>query len=74
MDKYHITKTDDNWKLTKVGNERATLTGETKTETIEKMRGFMKDKVGSVVIHKENGQIQEERTYQRENDPTKSKG
>ena len=34
----------------------------------------MKDKVGSIIIHKENGQIQEERTYQKENDPTKSKG
>lgn len=38
------------------------------------MRDFMSDKVGSVKIHKENGKIQEERTYQRKNGPTKTKG
>jgi hypothetical protein len=29
---------------------------------------------GSVKIHKENGQIQEERTYPRSADPSESKG
>lgn len=74
MDNYDITKGDKGWKLTKKGNERATKTAETKKEIIQQTRGFMADKVGSVKIHKENGQIQEERTYQRRNDPRKTKG
>jgi len=31
----------------------------------------MNDKIGSVKIHKEDGKFQEERTYQRKNDPRK---
>ena len=34
----------------------------------------MSDKVASVKIHKEDGKLQEERTYQRKDDPRKSKG
>jgi hypothetical protein len=38
------------------------------------MREYMSNKIGSVKIHKEDGKFQEERTYQRKNDPKKSKG
>lgn len=74
MDKYHITKEDDKWKLTRTDADRASKTADTKKEIIEKTREFMQDKTGSVRIHKENGVIQEERTYHRKNDPTKTKG
>ena len=74
MDNYHITKKGDNWQLKKEGNDRVTLTAETKAETIQKMRDFMQDHTGSVKIHKSNGVIQEERTYPRAADPVKSKG
>lgn len=74
MDNYHITKNGDKWKLTKQGAERATKTADTKQEIIKKTREFMEDKTGSVKIHKENGKIQEERTYQRKDDPAKSRG
>ena len=74
MDNYHITKKDDKWALTKEGNERASKTAATKQELIDATRDFMSDKIGSVKIHKGDGKIQEERTYQRKNDPKKSKG
>ena len=74
MDNYHITKDKDKWKFKKQGNEKATSTAETKEEMITKMREFMSDKTGSVKIHKEDGKIQEERTYQRKDDPFSSKG
>lgn len=74
MDNYHLTKKNNKWNLTKEGNERASLSGGTKEEAIQQTRKFMSNKVGSVKIHKENGQIQEERTYQRKNDPSKSEG
>jgi hypothetical protein len=43
-------------------------------EIIQQTREHMADKTGSVKIHKENGQFQEERTYQRKDDPRKTKG
>jgi hypothetical protein len=74
MKNYHITKDSDGWKLKGQGAERATIRADTKVEIVQKTSVFMSDKVGSVKIHKEDGRIQEERTYQRKDDPTKSKG
>jgi len=74
MDKYNITKDGDKWKLQKEGNERPSKTATTKAELIKEMRDYMTDKTGSVKIHKEDGRFQEERTYQRKDDPRKSKG
>ena len=74
MDNYHVTKDGKKWKLTKEGAERASKTGDTKKELIDKTRDYMADKTGSVKIHKEDGRIQEERTYHRKDDPRKSKG
>lgn len=74
MDNYHITKNGDQWQFKKEGADRALKNSDTKAEAIKNMRQHMSNKVGSVKIHKENGQFQEERTYQRKNDPTKSKG
>jgi hypothetical protein len=74
MDNYHITKDGDKWKFQKEGNQRPSKTADTKQEIIKQMRDFMNDKTGSVKIHKKDGLIQEERTYQRKDDPSKSKG
>lgn len=74
MDNYHITKDESKWKLTKEGNQRPSKTSETKQDIINQTRDFMKDKTASVKIHKENGRFQEERTYQRKDDPRKSPG
>jgi Uncharacterized protein conserved in bacteria (DUF2188) len=74
MDKYDITKKGDDWQLKKQGADRAIKKSETKEEAVQHMRDFMSDKVGSVRIHKQDGKIQEERTYQRKDDPKKSKG
>lgn len=74
MDKYHVTKAGNKWKLTKERAQRASKTAETKKEIIKHTQDFMKDKTATVKIHKENGRIQEERTYQRKDDPHKSKG
>lgn len=74
MDRYHVTKKGDEWRFEKEYSNRALKKADTKAEVVQEMRVFMKDKVGSVKIHKANGVIQEERTYQRVNDPRKSKG
>lgn len=74
MENYHITKDGKKWKLQKEGNQRPSKTADTKEAIVKQMRTFMSDKTGSVKIHKQNGRIQEERTYQRKDDPHKSKG
>jgi len=74
MDNYHVTKKGNKWNLTKEGNQRASRTADTKNEIIKETQEFMKDRTGSVKIHKEGGGFQEERTYQRKDDPRRSKG
>jgi hypothetical protein len=62
---YHLTKgSDGDWKGTLVGARRPSVSAETKAEglerTVEIARGAG---LSQVVIHKEDGIIQSERTY-----------
>lgn len=74
MDNYHITKNDKGWALTKQDAERASKTAATKAEITKLASEFLAGKTASLKIHKEDGTIQEERTFPRSADPTKSKG
>lgn len=74
MDNYHITTTSDGWELKKEGAARASKTAATKAEIVEVASGFLQGRTASLKIHKEDGTIQEERTYPRSADPSRSKG
>lgn len=74
MDRYHLKKDGDLWKLAKREAERATLTSDTKEDALQKSMEFMNNHGGSMLIHKEDGQFQEERTYPRSAAPRKSPG
>jgi hypothetical protein len=74
MDNYHITKTDKGWALTKEGAQRASKAASTKAEITALASEFLQGKTASLKIHKEDGTIQEERTFPRGADPRKSKG
>lgn len=74
LQRYHLQKKNDQWRLRKAGSNRSLLKADTKENAILEMRGYMKTHEGSVRIHKANGQIQEERTYSRGKDPRWSKG
>lgn len=74
MKNYHISKVDGGWQLKAEGADRATRCADTKKEIVNITSDFMAGKVGSVKIHKIDGQFQEERTYQRRDDPKKSRG
>lgn len=74
MDNYHIVKDSGHWALKKEGATQATYTASTKEEIIRKTQEFMKNKTASVKIHKEDGTIQEERTYPRSADPHRTPG
>jgi hypothetical protein len=74
MDNYHVSKSGDGWELKKQGASRASITASTKAEIVQLASVFLDGKTASLKIHKEDGTIQEERTYPRSDDPVKSKG
>lgn len=75
MKNYHLTKDDDQWKLKQEGSKRSSEVYDTKSDALKNAPNFVRDHGGgSLKIHKENGRIQEERTYPRSADPKKTKG
>ncbi|MBE9465532.1 DUF2188 domain-containing protein [Dyadobacter subterraneus] len=76
MKNYHLTKDRESWKLQRENTSRATanFSGSSKEEAIRKSAEILSDSNSSLKIHKMDGRIQEERTYPRSADPTKSKG
>jgi hypothetical protein len=70
---YDVIAGDKVWKGIARGGERASVVTKTKEEAISKTTSIAKKNGPSqVVIRKENGKIQSERTYG--NDPKISKG
>ena len=63
LQRYHLERKNDAWRLRKAGSNRAVVKADTKDLAILEMRGYMKTREGSVRIHKANGRIQEDRTY-----------
>lgn len=72
---YHVTKTEKGWHGKKEGGERASITGDTKEEVLRRTIEIAKKQGdSSVVIHKQDGKIQEERTYPNSSDPFPPEG
>ncbi len=72
---YHVTKTDDGWKGKLEKGNRASVKGKTKQEVVKKTIEIAKKQGNSSVkIHKQDGKIQEERTYPKGTDPFPPKG
>lgn len=76
MKRMDIVKKGDEWKAESGGRTVPGTKAPTKAESIRNTAAKARaasDPI-SVRIHKENGRIQEERTYPRSADPRKSKG
>lgn len=72
---YHVTKTEQGWQGKAENAQRASVTGQTKAEVKQKTIEIAKSQgKTSVKIHKENGKIQEERTYPKSSDPCPPRG
>jgi hypothetical protein len=77
LDNYDFYKDGEDWAMKKRGNEKNTKVFKSlnKTEATQQGAAYLKEKGNaSLKIRKENGQIQEERTYPRSADPTNSPG
>lgn len=72
---YHVTRTEDGWQGKLEGGKKASVTGKTKQQVMKKTIEIAKKQGNSSVkIHKQNGKIQEERTYPKGTDPYPPKG
>jgi hypothetical protein len=74
MQNYHIKQHNGHWDLTLEGAGRAAITKPTKAEIIQATQAFMEGKTASVKIHGSDGKFEEERTYPRSADPSRSPG
>ncbi|KPL59019.1 DUF2188 domain-containing protein [Rossellomorea vietnamensis] len=61
---YHITSHDDGWQLKKADGKRAILVENTKDKLLSKAKDYVTDHSGTLVVHKEDGSV-EEHLYQR---------
>lgn len=74
METYHLLPSNGGWQLEKQGVTRGIRFFATKREAIDFSTQHVRVKTGSLRIHKENGQFEEERTYPRSLDPIASIG
>ena len=77
MKKYDVTqKPNGDWQGRAQDGQRASVVAPTKAEAVKQTIQIAKKapEPVSVKIHKSNGRIQEERTYPRSADPSKSEG
>jgi hypothetical protein len=68
MDNYHITKDATYWSLKKEGAALPSKTAGTLAQA------FLSNQTASLKIHREDGTFEEERTYPRSADPSRSVG
>jgi Uncharacterized protein conserved in bacteria (DUF2188) len=76
MKRIDVVKTKDGWRGESGGQTVRGTKAPTKAETVKQTAEVARKapEPVSVKIHKENGRIQEERTYPRKADPPGSKG
>lgn len=76
LTKYDLYKEDDKWALKRRGAKRATKLYDKKAHATKggELRRATGNDPASITIRKENGVIQEERTFPRGEDPRSSKG
>lgn len=76
MKNFHLVHQEGKYKLKKENSQRASkVIDANKTDAINiAKKHILNQGGGSLKIHKNSGGFQEERTYPRSIDPTKSKG
>jgi uncharacterized protein YdaT len=70
--RHHVVPHDNGWAVRREGSERASSVTRTKEQAVEQARDIAQRERGEVIIHRENGTIQEERSYG--NDPFPPRG
>lgn len=74
MENYHITHEDDRWVLREEGDKRALIEALTREDILDETRDYMKLRTASVKLHDEQGGVEAEYRYPRDQDPLATKG
>ncbi len=61
--RHHVVPHHNGWAVRREGADRASAVTRTKDQAVDRARDIAGRERGAVVIHRENGTIQEERTY-----------
>jgi hypothetical protein len=61
--RHHVVPHQNGWAVRREGADRASVVTETKEHAVERGREIAEREKGGLIIHRENGTIQEERTY-----------
>lgn len=71
--KYHVSPHDEGWQVKSEGGTRASEVFDTKDKAVDEAQNLAKKQEPSqILIHGQDGKIQEERTYGQ--DPKRTKG
>ncbi|MGE5524959.1 MAG: DUF2188 domain-containing protein [Rhodospirillaceae bacterium] len=62
----HVVKQGDDWALKREGAGRASALFDTKAEAVQSGADRARAEKGQLIVHKETGAIQEERTYRKD--------
>ncbi|OIU66896.1 DUF2188 domain-containing protein [Rossellomorea aquimaris] len=57
---YHVKPHDDGWQLIKKGSSRAIMVEDTKGDLLSKAKDYVTDHSGTLVIHKQDGSVEQE--------------
>lgn len=68
---YDVSPGKDGWGVERRGAQRASGHFDTKKEAVERGRELASKQKGRLVVHKQDGTIQEERTYRKDPYPPK---
>lgn len=68
LDAYQVMKKDEKWKFQKANADRSIRNFDTKGDALNYAKDYLDKRSGELVIHKEDGSVQEERTYPKNED------
>lgn len=68
---YDVSPSENGWGVERRGAQRASGRFDTKKEAVERGRELANERQGRLVIRKQDGTIQEERTYRKDPYPPK---
>lgn len=74
MNRYDLTRKNGQWQLVQQGTGEPLVTSQNKEEALRQSMELVRERTGSLRIHKEDGTFEEERTYPRAADPRQSPG
>ncbi len=74
MEQYHLVYFQQAWQFKKALVSEPIASFDLKETALDYAVDYMRQHGGSLMIHRKDGQFQEERTYPRSADPPESKG